>query len=1545
MRRERIGALLGELGLLVLAGVVVVVAVGYALACPLALARAASAGAEPQMTSGVLLPGEMAPGRLTSLTSLPSTPMSAADAGNPLTLTLTLKRADQAGFERLLAAIQDPRSRLYRHYLTQAQLAARFGPTPQAYSAVLHWLRTRGFVLVRGSDDRLSLTVRATRSQAERAFDTPIRDFRLGDRSVYANVTPPRLPAAIAPRVQAVSGLADTGSPQSEGVSQSEIDDACESAGSNFGTSFGLVPSALQYLQQWWFLQFELDGVATIPVSAFLPGSALIDYFLWPFIGTGLYLYALWTGVTIAYCAGLTLGHGAVEGFLGNYTLARKAPHGALTPVPAHAQKIGLLEFDTYRPSDVSDWLSLIGVQPTKAEDPRTRLSEVAVNGGVSQPGAGESEVLLDIDSVIGLDPRAPAHYVVYDAPPSTSFVQMFNTMLEDGDTVISNSWSQCEDDTPRAEAEAIDSVLAQAAASGVSVFNGTGDHGGSCLDGSANTIGVPADSPHATAVGGSAPKLGPLESYEGSSWWGVEAAGQGGEGGYGVSRYFARPSYQNGFTSSSTRSVPDVAVNANPRTGVDICQADAGGCPAGRLYGGTSMAAPEMAALTADLNQKLGKNVGFANQLLYPLNGTNAFHSPASMKSDFAHVGLGEPAMDNIALALGGGGTGAVSATKSIVKSSLVTPADGKSHAMVEVALADEQGLPVSGKHVTLTLAAGGHAVVASESPVSNEEGIATFALTDATVEHVALKVSDTSDGITLPEENTGPPLEFVAPAATGGEIYGGPSDVIDDGGSQAKIMVYLQDDRGRPAIGKTVKLTGGGSAVIAPADGEAETNSEGIATFTATDTAQESVAFTAVDETDDTLPVPGSLLVNFQEAGASPCADTLPHPTAGSPVSVASFATGFPDNTQGFEAVYEGILFRGGPCAGIDAPTFDESGNVYVPDEANGQIYEFGPSGGSAGITTALPHTVPGLEAVAFGKEGQLFATLDKEGNLNQPELVQLNRSTGAIERVLATKATGMYDFPTYMAVDPVSGDVFVVDDGGGLGTEHFLVTRVHEPDSASPTLEDYGDVAGVQTGITFAPDGTMYVGVVDGPHENEVLAVGATNSGSPGAVTPVIKIPTGYLFGVAVAESDDQGHATVLDIVNNEGDIYRVDLTQHPATATEIAERPSIFTRGGAIGPDGCLYYQDQDMLLKITGVSGRCSGSQGGDAGPQIGLSDSGPESPPTGTTSQITASLTGFPSVSGQQVTFVIDGANGGVRLAHADANGHASFTYSGVFPGVDTIEAFAESGGKDVQSAPLTIHWSEGKQTSFLSLDASQQSGPVGQPATFTANLRDIGQEPATPIAGASVTIAIAGRECEAVTDAHGDASCSIAPPGPLGLETVTATYGGSGAYTPSTASSLFEAGGIGLASPGGPPTKAPTSTPPAAGAPTPTAHTGIAALKAVTAPRPLATILGLPPATACVSKRRLVVHVHPPAGQQLRGVTLTLGRKRLRSLRFDKRVGHKIPSTVVDLKGLPKGAFTLEIVVVTKSGKVYRATRTYHTCVSGKSHRHTKKR
>jgi hypothetical protein len=91
---------------------------------------------------------------------------------------------------------------------------------------------------------------------------------------------------------------------------------------------------------------------------------------------------------------------------------------------------------------------------------------------------------------------------------------------------------------------------------------------------------------------------------------------------GGGVSRVFARPSYQTaaGITTSG-RAVPDISALADPNTGFLVGQTQQ--FPDGAYYdeyriGGTSLAAPLMAGIAAVLNQKNGAPLGFLNPLIY---------------------------------------------------------------------------------------------------------------------------------------------------------------------------------------------------------------------------------------------------------------------------------------------------------------------------------------------------------------------------------------------------------------------------------------------------------------------------------------------------------------------------------------------------------------------------------------------------------------------------------------------------------------------------------------------------------------------------------------------------------------------------------------------------------------------------------------------------------------------------------------------------------------------------------------------------------------
>jgi kumamolisin len=310
-------------------------------------------------------------------------------------------------------------------------------------------------------------------------------------------------------------------------------------------------------------------------------------------------------------------------------------------------QKMGFVEFSTFNQQDVVTWLATMNLPASLIN----QLSVVNVNGGTTDP-SGADEVLLDVDAALSLAPGASA--VVYEAPTRNTLWQtLLNVMVGDGDTVISNSWDSCEAHDTAANVASIESILQSASASGVTIFTASGDSGNRCSSSDpVGSVSVPADAPHGTAVGGTRLLVGSSNAYASESYW-VDRQGNP-AGGYGVSMFLSRPAWQAGFTSASFRSIPDVAADADPSTGILVCD-DTNGCTT--LAGGTSLAAPIWASGLALINQKLGHLTGNLNPALYAQASTNAFHSAASIGSTFEQVGLGSFDLGNLANALSGAG------------------------------------------------------------------------------------------------------------------------------------------------------------------------------------------------------------------------------------------------------------------------------------------------------------------------------------------------------------------------------------------------------------------------------------------------------------------------------------------------------------------------------------------------------------------------------------------------------------------------------------------------------------------------------------------------------------------------------------------------------------------------------------------------------------------------------------------------------------------------------------------------------------------------
>jgi hypothetical protein len=1317
-------------------------------------AQTAAAENGPVKLDGHVLPGLAA-------AKIEAAKTAAADS-EALALTIVLRRSDQAGFERYLEEVYDSASPQFRRFLTAQQVSDRFGPSHGDYAAVKNYFAAGGFAVVDESANRMTLTVSGTREAAKRSLAVRIEDYTQtgADGSGYAffaNADEPTLPRSIADKVHSITGLSDLARPQRSRVLKPEPPQFVQ-------PNTEAIVKAACTVSSYLTLHFtaadrvtKCNKCVADKIASLANANPCGD----PNTATGI----------DALAAGMSLDIGASKQIA---SIAGVPPNWI--DVDGTGQRIGLLQYDRFDVADVADYLELLALPASMLN----QLSQVHIAGG-APAGANESEVLLDIDFVMPV--ASGANVTVYDAPftGGGSFQMIFNRMINDGMTIISNSWSYCEDQTTLADVQGIDTIFATAAASGISIFNASGDTGSTCLDGSPNTVGVPSGAPHATAVGGSSQLTEPGTPflYDTETWWdGSASTPMTGQGGFGVSRFFARPAYQDGFTAAANRSVPDVVALSDPANGIQICQASHGGCPSPLIFGGTSMAAPAWAAYTALLNQAQGSNLGFVNPQLYPLAGTSAFHSAASIGSDFAHVGLGSPNVNALHVALSADtlGPATLETSQAIVQDDEL-PADGDTPTWVVLILRDANGNTLGGKTVTLSANAGSHAVITPPSATSSAaNGAVAFAVVDDTIETVSFVAHDVTDGIDIPVGDT---LDVVSPPATSAGIFAFPTTVAADGVSATSITVTLRDAQNQPSPGKHITLSQDGRSVVGGPDPPI-TDSNGEIVFTATNGVEETVTYTAVDNTDGDLPIPGTAVVTFSGSAAGSC--VVP-PTSADGFDLTSFANGF----AAYPFFYGNVNWG---CRGATDAAFDADGNAYVVHFQTGALYKFGPEGGSA-VAPLSTNLGPTLSIMAFGRDGRLYGAHGvTTGDFFTGDIVEIDPSTGEILRVVAFPLT----CPGSLAVDPLTGDLFFDDVCFGAGSENPSLFRITDPGDTDPDrpteVTVYATLPKTPNGlIAFAPNGTIYVetGYLDA--QPAIVSVTGTDQPQPAIVTPVPDIWS--FFWVNVGTTLPNGAAKTLIVLQSgtsgaAADLNLVDITTSPVQVTTLAHDIG----SGKIGPDGCLYTATADTVYKIAPSSGGC-GFATTNPSPTIVL---GPRNvspnPAQGSVQTLTAEIRNIDLPEGTAVYFQVDGANTQSRMVRSAADGTAVLEYRGLFAGDDVITAFVLDDALTLTSNVARVTWNAGPHATFLRL-AGIAGAVVGQSVALRASMVDIAVDPQVAVSAAPIQFSVGGESCSGTTNASGIATCTVTLGHP-GAYTLTAAYAGSAEYLPSTESTLF---------------------------------------------------------------------------------------------------------------------------------------------------------
>lgn len=139
-----------------------------------------------------------------------------------MNLDIVLPVHDRDGLKALAAAITDPGSPLFRHYITPAEFTERFAPSQSDYDTVRAYMEERGLTVTGGSRDGMELQVQGTIDKVEKAFHVTMRNYRhpTENRTFFS---PDREPSTdMAVKLWHVSGMDNFSIPKPKYVKRSD---------------------------------------------------------------------------------------------------------------------------------------------------------------------------------------------------------------------------------------------------------------------------------------------------------------------------------------------------------------------------------------------------------------------------------------------------------------------------------------------------------------------------------------------------------------------------------------------------------------------------------------------------------------------------------------------------------------------------------------------------------------------------------------------------------------------------------------------------------------------------------------------------------------------------------------------------------------------------------------------------------------------------------------------------------------------------------------------------------------------------------------------------------------------------------------------------------------------------------------------------------------------------------------------------------------------------------------------------------------------------
>jgi subtilase family serine protease len=505
-------------------------------------------------------------------------------------------------------AVSTPGNALFRHFLSPAAYTARFAATPESTGSVESWLKSAGFTGVGVDLGRDYVRATAPVSTIDKALGVRVQYYRpapgasAGGHPLRANDRPVSLPASIAGRVAGVTGLDNAGPETTYARAGNPAPSAAKGTAAK-GPSFACSQWYLQHYATGLPKEYGASKFPTL-ICGYTP-QQLRQAYGYSSANDG-------QGVTVALVeVGLT-----PDMFQTLKSYARV--HGIEAPSAARYSELSLGRGTTCGdPFNTEEQLDV-----ESSYDLAPMANQLVVGGDSCDNGDYGLQALYDAD------------LAVLNGASGHPLAQVVSNSWEGGDETISANLLQIEHD-----------YLVRAAAEGVTMLFSTGDTSG---------VAVPSSDPYATAVGATTLGIGQanprlfetgwstaVSSTAGGKW--VSQGEQGAAGG-GASLLWKQPAYQRGVVPNAlaraagnrgglVRAIPDISAVGDPFTGMatGLLSVDARGNVTGyyeESIGGTSLAAPLVAAVVADAEQG-SPPFGFINPALYQLARSTALNDP----------------------------------------------------------------------------------------------------------------------------------------------------------------------------------------------------------------------------------------------------------------------------------------------------------------------------------------------------------------------------------------------------------------------------------------------------------------------------------------------------------------------------------------------------------------------------------------------------------------------------------------------------------------------------------------------------------------------------------------------------------------------------------------------------------------------------------------------------------------------------------------------------------------------------------------------------